>query len=81
MRAHRRSEGVTAPNTRPGELPGTDSGNAAELVRSRWHALRDAGRVEAGIAESVPVAVSPRVDNLLLLIAGVAGMVLAVALA
>lgn len=81
MRAHRRSEGATAPNTRPGELPGTDSGNAAQMVRTRWHALRDAGRVEAGIAESVPVSVAPRLDNLLLLIAGVAGMVLAVALA
>lgn len=79
-RAQRRSEGTATPGTRPGELPTTDSGRAAALVRDRWHALRDAGRVEAGIAETVPVRVSARVDNLLLLTAGTAGVVLAIAL-
>ena len=79
-RAHRRSEGQVAPNTRPGELPNTDSGRAAALVRDRWEALRDAGRVEAGIAETVPVRVHPRVDNLLLLAAGAVGVVLAIVL-
>ncbi|MDI9890029.1 PH domain-containing protein [Microbacterium sp. IEGM 1404] len=79
-RAHRRSEGTTAPGTRPGELPTTDSGRAAALVRDRWYALRDAGRVEAGIAETVPVGVRPRVDNLLLLAAGAVGVVLAIVL-
>lgn len=79
-RAHRRSEGPTTPGTRPGELPNTDSGRAAALVRDRWHALRDAGLVEAGVAETVPVHVSARIDNLLLLTAGAAGVVLAVVL-
>lgn len=79
-RAHRRSEGTTAPGTRPGELPNTDSGRAAALVRDRWYALRDAGRVEAGIADSVPVRVRARVDNLLLLTAGAAGVLLAIVL-
>ncbi len=79
-RTHRRSEGPTTPGTRPGELPNTDSGRAAALVRDRWHALRDAGLVEAGVAETVPVHVSARIDNLLLLTAGAAGVVLAVVL-
>jgi hypothetical protein len=80
MRAHRRSAEQTAAGTRPGELPTTDSGRAATLVRGRWHALRDAGRVEAGIAETVPVRVSARVNNLLLLASGAAGVVLAIVL-
>ncbi|MGC0370420.1 PH domain-containing protein [Microbacterium sp. SLBN-111] len=79
-RAYRRSEGQVAPNTRPGELPNTDSGRAAALVRDRWHALRDAGRVEAGIAETVPVRVRARLDNLLVLAAGAVGIVLAIVL-
>lgn len=80
-RAHRRSEDAAAPQIRPGELPQTDSGRAATMVRTRWHALRDAGRIEAGMAESVSVDASVRVDNLLLLIAGAAGVVAAIALA
>lgn len=79
-RAHRRSEDPSAAQLRPGELPGTDSGRAAELVRARWYALRDAGRVEAGIAETVRVEPAVRVDNLLLLVAGAAGLVAAVVL-
>jgi len=79
-RAHRRSEDPSAPQIRPGELPTTDSGRAAAMVRTRWHALRDAGRVEAGVAESTPVGVTVRTGNLLLLVAGAAGLVAAVAL-
>jgi hypothetical protein len=36
--------------------------------------------VEAGIAETVPVRVSARVNNLLLLASGAAGVVLAIVL-
>ncbi len=79
-RAHRRSEDPNATQIRPGELPNTDSGRAAALVRTRWHALRDAGRVEQGVAESTRVEVAVRIDNLLLLAAGAAGLVLAIAL-
>lgn len=79
-RAHRRSDDPTAPQTRPGELANTDSGRAAEMVRARWHALRDAGRIEAGVAESTRVVTTVRLGNLLLLVAGAAGVVAAVAL-
>ncbi|WZH35979.1 MAG: PH domain-containing protein [Microbacterium enclense] len=80
-RAHRRSEDAATPQIRPGELPSTDSGRAAAMVRTRWHALRDAGRIEAGVAESVHVETAVRVDNLLMLVAGAAALVAAVALA
>lgn len=80
-RAHRRSEDPNTAQVRPGDLPNTDSGRAAAMVRDRWFALRDAGRIEAGVAESVRVDVTARVGNLLLLVAGAAGLVAAVALA
>jgi len=80
-RAHRRSEDGSAPQIRPGELPQTDSGRAAALVRTRWFALRDAGRIEAGVADSARVDVSVRADNLLLLVGGAAALIAAVALA
>lgn len=79
-RAHRRSEETTTPQIRPGELPNTDSGRAADMVRSRWHALRDAGRIEAGVAERTPVAVAARVDNVVVLVLGAAAVIAAVVL-
>jgi hypothetical protein len=33
-------------SVRPGDLPGTPSGDAAALVRRRWEALRDAGYLD-----------------------------------
>ncbi|MDQ1137088.1 hypothetical protein QE410_001887 [Microbacterium sp. SORGH_AS 1204] len=80
-RAHRRSEEAATPQIRPGELPNTDSGRAADMVRTRWHALRDAGRIEAGIAERTPVAVTARVGNVVLLVLGAAGLIAAIAVA
>ncbi len=80
-RAHRRSEDGSAPQVRPGELPNTDSGRAADMVRSRWHALRDTGRIEAGVAERTPVSVSARIDNVVLLLLGAAAVIAAIALA
>ncbi len=44
-----------AGRARPGDLVATESGAAAYLVRSRWQELVEAGRVEAGVAESTPV--------------------------
>ncbi len=35
-----------AGSVRPGDLPGTASGDAAVIVRSRWEALRDAGHLD-----------------------------------
>ncbi|MBB3158675.1 hypothetical protein FHS07_002371 [Microbacterium proteolyticum] len=80
-RAHRRSESASTPQVRPGDLPNTDSGRAAEMVRTRWYALRDAGRIEAGRAEQTPVAIAARVDNVVLLVLGAAGVIAAIALA
>lgn len=40
---------------RPGDLPGTDSGRASEMVRDRWEARREAGLIEAGIADQMRV--------------------------
>lgn len=40
---------------RPGDIPTTDSGAAALLVRRRWRELLDAGRIEVGVADRTPV--------------------------
>ncbi|WP_104132123.1 PH domain-containing protein [Cryobacterium sp. M91] len=42
---------------RPGDLPGSESGEAAQLVRSRWDALQKSGRVDGGLAAQTPVTV------------------------
>lgn len=42
-------------SARPGDLVGTESGDAAAIIRTRWDALREAGRIELGVAESTPV--------------------------
>lgn len=40
---------------RTGDLPSTDSGAAAWLVRDRWNRLAEAGRIELGVADTTPV--------------------------
>lgn len=40
---------------RPGDIPTTDSGAAAILVRNRWKKLLDEGRVQLGVADETPV--------------------------
>lgn len=40
---------------RPGDIPTTDSGAAAIIVRRRWKQLLDEGRVELGVADRTPV--------------------------
>jgi len=42
---------------RPGDLIASESGQAAYLIRERWARLRDAGRIDAGIADATPVDV------------------------
>ncbi|WP_105036102.1 PH domain-containing protein [Cryobacterium aureum] len=42
---------------RPGDLPGSESGEAAQLVRARWDLLQKTGRVDGGLAAQTPVAV------------------------
>ena len=60
-RSQRTRTGGAGTSVRPGDLPSTDSGQAAELVRERWKRLRDSGAIEAGIADSVPVSIRPRI--------------------
>jgi hypothetical protein len=40
---------------RPGDLPNTDSGAAAYLVRERWERLVADGGIEIGVADTTPV--------------------------
>lgn len=40
---------------RPGDLIASESGQAAYLIRERWARLRDAGRIDAGVADQTPV--------------------------
>ncbi|MDM4763351.1 PH domain-containing protein [Galbitalea sp. SE-J8] len=39
---------------RPGDLLGSESGQAAALVRTRWSELRDADRIPIGVADENP---------------------------
>lgn len=57
-----------------GELPGTESGDAAALIRDRWQAAIDDGRVTVGIADEVDV---PRRFDVALLVTVVGGAVVA----
>jgi hypothetical protein len=49
----------TAPHStnkvRPGDLPTSESGAAAEVVRSRWELLQVSGQIEAGVADATKV--------------------------
>lgn len=55
---------------RPGDLPDTESGRAASLVRERWFARRDAGLIEAGRADATPPRVTRDVVAAAVLIGG-----------
>lgn len=79
-RARRRSGDDDAPATRPGDLPGTDSGRAAQLVTDRWDRLRETGRIEAGVADSTPVRSRPRVAAIAAIVVGVTGLIGAILL-
>ena len=47
-------------SVRPGDLKSTDSGQAARLVRERWHNLVESGELAAGDAATTPVKVTYR---------------------
>lgn len=79
-RAHRRSEDTSVQGLRPGDLPTTDSGRAAELVRTRWDALREAGRIETGVAETTPVSTRVRTPSLVAIVLGTLALVGAIVL-
>ncbi|MCU1530558.1 MAG: hypothetical protein JWO49_129 [Arthrobacter sp.] len=47
-------------SVRPGDLKSTDSGQAARLVRARWHELVESGGLAAGDAATTAVKVTVR---------------------
>ena len=47
-------------SVRPGDLKSTDSGQAARIVRERWHGLVESGALSAGDAATTPVKVTYR---------------------
>ena len=53
-------KGISAPvgsdgSVQTGDLPSSDSGAAAHLVRQRWQSLLDEGRIAVGTADSVRI--------------------------
>ncbi|WP_146071818.1 MULTISPECIES: PH domain-containing protein [unclassified Cryobacterium] len=66
---------------RLGDLPGSESGQAAQLVRSRWDALQRSGQVDSGLAAQTPVEVVWAWGRCGALVAGAAASLLAIFLA
>jgi hypothetical protein len=66
---------------RPGDLLGTESGAAAEVVRRRWTMLQDSGAIDAGRADETPVAVRWHIAALVALVVLLAATVAALLLA
>ncbi|SEC51344.1 PH domain-containing protein [Paramicrobacterium humi] len=58
-------------SSRPGDLRGTDSGDAARLVRDRWESLKRAGRIELGRADEAMLERHPNRGTIVTLTAGV----------
>lgn len=65
-------------SVRPGDLLGTESGEAAAMVRQRWHELRESGRIEPGVAHETPVRIRVHWWQDAVLLALLAGCVVAV---
>ncbi len=63
---------------RPGDLIGTESGEAAYLVRSRWDRLRERGAFETGVADTTKVTVTTHWGTAIALIVLAAGSVVAI---
>lgn len=47
-------------SVRPGDLKSTDSGQAAQLVRTRWQQLVESGAIDSGNAATTPVTITVR---------------------
>ncbi|WP_430592546.1 PH domain-containing protein [Humidisolicoccus flavus] len=73
MRLSRREEQGTKESHRSvGDLLGSDSGDAAFLVRDRWEQLRDSGQLEGGVADQARIKRIPHWAELTPLLLGVA---------
>ena len=51
----RREASAAGADARPSDRLGTDSGDAAVVIRETWRRLLDAGQVELGVADETPV--------------------------
>lgn len=60
-------------NRRAGDLLSTASGDAAYLIRQRWHELRERDAIELGTADSVRVPVGLHWVSIVLLVATAVG--------
>jgi hypothetical protein len=65
---------------RPGDAVNTPSGQAAEIVRTRWEALRDAGHLDSGAVEPGSVRVTWHVATIVVLATLLAASLLGAAL-
>lgn len=54
---------------RPGDLLGTESGNAATVVREQWQSRVERGEIDAGRADQVTVTRRPELGNALVTLA------------
>lgn len=61
---HAASSARTAQGIRPGDLPSTESGAAAELIRRHWERLRDEGHLDDARLEHERVPMRWHVDTL-----------------
>ncbi|MCI2959254.1 PH domain-containing protein [Agromyces atrinae] len=71
---------VEADIVRPGDLPATESGRAAGIIRERWHALRDSGALDAGSAHETPTTTTWNIPALAVLSVGAILAILSIAL-
>lgn len=60
-RADNRELRATGGPARPGDLLGTESGDAAMLIREKWQKLLDLGAIAVGVADEIDVRRRPRV--------------------
>jgi hypothetical protein len=86
VRASRAQKGIAAhgipgsDGARPGDLIGTDSGDGAYLIRSRWTRLLNDGRIPTGVADATPVEIGVHWRTAaVLVVLAVASVVIAIA--
>lgn len=77
-------KGISAPmsgdgSVQAGDIPSSDSGAAAHLIRQRWERLLAEGRINVGTADSA--AIHRRHHGVIMMVAGTLAVISAIALA